>query len=108
MAALAGIDLDRRSTRGANAVGIVRGLLVAFDHRQRHVGVAFLQSQDGGAEQRGFARTGAGHQIQRPHTMAVEMRAVLLCNLVVRTQHILLDADGTRLAQTRHGNAGGT
>ena len=33
MAALSGIDLDRLDAGGADALGVVRGLLVAFDHR---------------------------------------------------------------------------
>jgi hypothetical protein len=37
VAALAGVDLDRRRAGGADAVGVVRGLLVAFDHRQRQL-----------------------------------------------------------------------
>jgi len=30
VAALAGVDLDRRRAGGANALGVVRGLLIAF------------------------------------------------------------------------------
>ena len=35
VAALAGVDLDRGRAGGADAVGVVRGLLVALDDRDR-------------------------------------------------------------------------
>jgi hypothetical protein len=40
VATLAGVDLDGRRAGGADAVGVVRGLLVALDHGQRQLGAA--------------------------------------------------------------------
>ena len=46
MAAFAGIDLDRRRARGADAFRIVRSLLVAFDHRDRNTAAERLNRPD--------------------------------------------------------------
>jgi hypothetical protein len=102
VATLAGVDLDGRRAGGADAVGVVRGLLVALDHGQRQLGVLLLQGTYGGAQQCGLARAGAGHEVERTHAMGMEMRPVLLRHLVVGAQHVLFDADGARFAQPRH------
>ena len=54
VAALAGIDLRGRHAGGADALGVVGGLLVAFDDIDRH---RALQQLDGLAEQRGLDRS---------------------------------------------------
>ena len=53
-----GVDLDRRRSGGAYAVGIQAGLLIAFYHRHRHGRGAAFEGLDGGAQQRGLARAG--------------------------------------------------
>jgi hypothetical protein len=62
VAALAGVDLQRRRAGGADAVGVDAGLLVAFDHRHRQPAGEQL---DGAHQQRGLARAGAGDEVQR-------------------------------------------
>ena len=61
VAALAGVDLHRRGAGGADAVGVVAGLLVALDHRD---GVARRQRGDGAHQQRGLARARAGDEVE--------------------------------------------
>ncbi len=56
MAALAGVDLDRGRAGRADALGVHRGLLIAFDDGDRQLA---LQALDGFDEQRGLARAGA-------------------------------------------------
>ena len=60
MAALAGIDLNRRRAGGADARGIVDRLLIAFNDRA--VDDAFQAGQSFG-EQGGFTGAGTGDQI---------------------------------------------
>lgn len=55
MAAFAGIDLDRRRAGGADALGIVRGLLVTLDHRDR---AARQEIADDADKERGFPAPG--------------------------------------------------
>jgi hypothetical protein len=62
VAALAGVDLDGRRAGGADALGVVAGLLVAFDHRHRALPLSISMVLH---QQRGLARAGAGHQVQR-------------------------------------------
>ncbi len=95
MAALAGVDLDRRRAGGADAFGILAGLLVAFDHGHRRLALEHL---DGLAQQRGFARTGAGNQVQRKDATFGESFAVLLRIGVVLGQDVLLDLHHALLA----------
>ncbi len=108
MAALAGIDLNRWRTGGADAVGIKTGLLVAFDHCHGQFGLALAQGFDGGAQQRGFARTGAGDQVVGGNTMRGKVGTVLRGNRVVGAQHIGLQLDGSLLAHARHRHLGRT
>ena len=106
VAALAGVDLDGGRTRGADAVGVEAGLLIALDHRHGQVGCVLFERLDGGAQQRGLARSGAGDQVQRAHAMRGKVRAVLRGNGVVGAQHILFDLDGALLGETRHRHPG--
>jgi hypothetical protein len=61
MTALAGVDLHRLGAGLPNPLGVVRGLLVALDHRHRP---AILQVRDRAHEQRRLAGAGAGHEIE--------------------------------------------
>jgi hypothetical protein len=106
VAALAGVDLDGGCAGGADAVGIEAGLLVALDHQHVQAGRVLFESMDGGAQQRGLARSGAGHQVQRAHALRGKVRAVLRGNGVVGTQHVFLDLDGALLAQAGHRHPG--
>ncbi len=106
VATLAGIDLDGRGTGGADTVGVEAGLLVALNHRHCQAGCVLFEGMDGGAQQRGFARTGAGHQVQRTHAMRGKVGAVLRGHSVVGAQHILFDLDGALLAQAGHRHPG--
>jgi hypothetical protein len=102
VAALAGVDLDGRGAGGADAVGVVRRLLVAFDHRHRQAGGAGLQRLQRGAQQGGLARAGAGDEVVGHHAMALEMGPVLRGQAVVLAQHGGLDLDGAGLAHAGH------
>ena len=108
VAALAGVDLDRGRAGGADALGVEGGLLVAFDHRHRQRRVALAQRLDGGAEQGGFARSGAGHQVQRQHPVGRKVLPVVRGDAVVGAQNVVLELDRPRLAQTRHRDPGRT
>ena len=108
MAAFAGVDLNGGRTGCADAVGIKAGLLVALDHGDGQFGLALAQGFDGGAQQRGFARTGAGDQVVDGDAMRGKVGTVLSGNGVVGTQHIGLQLDGTLLAHAGHRYLGRT
>ncbi len=103
MTAFAGIDLQSLDAGGANALGVVGSLLVAFDHRDRNIG---LQVVDGAHQQRGLARTWAGDEIQRQHAFLRESRAVLVGIGAVFRQNVALDLDDALLAHAGHMDAG--
>ena len=106
MAAFAGVDLNRRCAGGADAVGIKTGLLVALDDGHAQAGVALLERLNGGAQQRGFARARAGHQIQGGDAVRLEMQPVLPGRPVVFTEDVGFDLDGAFLAHARHRDTG--
>ena len=91
-----GVDLDRRRSGGAYAVGIQAGLLVAFDHRHRPARCAAFEGLDGGAQQRGLARAGAGDEVVGGNPVRREVPAVVRGIAVVRAQQIRFELDGTR------------
>jgi hypothetical protein len=95
MAALAGVDLQRGCAGGANARGIVVGLLVAFDHRERQ---AAIQRSDAFHQQRSLAGTGAGYKIQREDAMLGQPGAIVVGVAVVLGKDVLLDLHHARLA----------
>ena len=99
VAALAGVDLQRRRAGGADALGIDAGLLVAFDHRHRQPAA---QQLDGAHQQRGLARAGAGHQIEREDAALRQRAAVALRDAVVLGQDVALDLHQARLRHARH------
>ena len=96
MAATAGVDLDCRGARGTNAFGILTGLLVAFDDGHR----LSVEHCYGLAQQRSFARTGAGNQIQGEDTALGQTLTVLRGVGVVLGQNILLDLHHALGAET--------
>lgn len=98
VAAFAGVDLNRADAGGANAFGVVGGLLIAFDHRAREAaGDAF----QGFGQQGGFTGARAGDQIQRGNMLASEVFAVMLGQRVVFAQYVLLDLHHAALADAR-------
>ena len=62
VAALSRVDLHGLGARGADALGVVVGLLIAFDH-QDFGGVGGLAAH-GGAENFGLARARGAHEIE--------------------------------------------
>ena len=98
VAALAGIDLHRRGARGADAIRVVGGLLVAFDHGDSQLPG---EARDGLHEERGLARTGAGDQVQREDALRAEQAAVGIGLRVVSCQDVAFDRDGTFLSHAR-------
>lgn len=73
VAALAGVDLHRRRTGRANALGVVLGLLVAFDDRRRHAPAERLQ----GLHQQGrLAGAGAGEKVDGEDAVVAKAGAV--------------------------------
>ncbi|MCY1359330.1 hypothetical protein D9M69_458940 [compost metagenome] len=108
VAALAGVDLDRGCTGGADAVSVEAGLLVAFDHGHVQARRMGLERFDGGAQQRGLARSRAGHEVERGHAVGFKVGPVLLRHAVVGAEDVGLQLDGARLAHARHRDAGRT
>ena len=102
MAAFAGVDLDRGYAGFADALGVVTGLLIALDHRQRQVGAALAQGHEGAAQQGGLAGTGAGHQIEGQYAVGGEVFPVTRGVPVVFAEDVLLQADGAGLAHAGH------
>ena len=97
MAALAGIDLQCARAGRADPVGVVRGLLVALDHRHREGG---LQAADGLCEQRGLARTGTRNQVECEDAAFGQEFAVEARVPVVLRQDVLLDLHHLRLTHS--------
>ena len=98
MAALAGVDLQRRDAGCPDAFGVVGGLLVALDDADRHFS---LQQFDGPDQQRGLARTGARNEVERQDSPFVETLAVGRGIGVVLGEDVLLDLHHARLAHAR-------
>jgi len=90
MAPFAGIDLHRRRSGSANPLGIVGGLLIAADDRDRKFSAERLH---GLTQQGGFARSGAGHQIQREHPASSEQLPVFPSKSGVLCQNVLFNGD---------------
>ena len=106
MAALAGVDLHGRRTGGADAIGVVAGLLVALDHCERLWWVLTPQRADRGHQQRGLARAGARHQVVGRDAMRREVGAVRTRDRVVGAQHVGLEPDGALDAHAGHRHPG--
>ncbi|CDW93714.1 hypothetical protein THICB2_400015 [Thiomonas sp. CB2] len=98
VAALAGVDLHAAHAGGADAVGVERGFLVAFDYRQ----IKFAaQGGEGTGKQGGLARSGAGDEVQRQDAALPEKQPVVVSIAVVLAQDVLFDLHHARLAQPR-------
>ena len=96
VAALAGVDLYRRNASGADPLGVVRGLLIALDHRNW---LLALQIGNGLDQQRGLAGARTRDEIQREHPCLREARAVDIGQIIVLAENIALDLDDAFLAQ---------
>ena len=104
MAALARVDLQGSHARGAYALGVVRGLLVALDHgRAKARGPLERLS-----EKLGLARTGRRDKIEREHAVFAEELPVDGRNRVVSPEDVLLDRDGARGGRRRGVAVSGT
>jgi hypothetical protein len=88
VAALAGVHLDGLRAGGADALGVVAGLLVALDHRQR---MAAGELADGLDQQRGLARAGAGDEVDGEQAARLPFLAVGAGVAVVLGEDVLLD-----------------
>ena len=80
MAAGAGIDLDGRRAGRADALAVVRGRLIALQHKERQ---RVAQIADRAFEQRGLAGAGGADQVQRQDLAAAKPAAVLLRQRIV-------------------------
>src|SRR5664280_341695 len=98
MAALAGVDLDRRRPRRANSIGVGGCFLIAFDHGNRVFVADPLQRFH---QQRGLARTGARDQVEREGFRGLQIVPVLRRDGIIFFENIPLDA-----YQPRHTGAG--
>ena len=96
MAALAGVDLHRARAGCADALGIVAGLLIAFDHADQ---VALAQRPYRLHQQRRLARPGTGDQIEREYAALGQGFAVVRGVTVVFCQNVLLDLEHARRRQ---------
>ena len=88
MAALAGIDLQCRRTCRADTFSVTTGLLIALNHRQRHLAG---QTRDRGCQQAGLAGTGTGDQIQRQQRLLFKQLTIGDGITRVFTQDILFN-----------------
>ena len=88
VAALAGVHLDRLGAGGADALGVVAGLLVALDHRQR---MAAGEPADGLDQQRRLARAGTGDEVDGEQAARLPFLAVGAGVGVVLGEDVLLD-----------------
>ena len=104
MTTLAGVDLDRRRAGGANALRVVRCLLIALDHGDRE---AFPQFADRARQQRRLAGARTRHQIQRESPASRQTRAVLRGIAIVLPENVAFDFDDALLRQAGDVNAGG-
>ena len=89
--------------RGANALRVVRCLLIALDDSNRE---ALLQFADRARQQRGLARARTRHEIQRESSRSRQTRAVLGGIAIVLAQNVALDPDDALLRQAGDVNAG--
>ena len=103
--ALAGVDLQSRDAGGADAVGVMAGLLIALDHRQ---GVLVLEVLDAAGQQAGLAGAGAGDQVQGQDAPGLEPGAIGAGVLVVLAEDVLFDLHHAALAKARGVSVGGT
>jgi hypothetical protein len=101
MTALAGVDLQRRSAGGADALGVEAGLLVALDDAHRHRLGQGLQRGDRAHQQAGLAGAGAGHQVEGQNAPLGEPAAVVGGEAIVFGEDVLLDLHHLGLAHAR-------
>ncbi len=102
MAALAGVDLDRRRARGANALRVVRRLLIALDDGDRE---PIFQFADRADQQRCLSRSRARHEIQRESPRLRQTRAVLGGVAIVLGKNVAFDFDDAVLGEPGDVNA---
>src|SRR6266496_1694564 len=81
----------------ADAIGIERGLLVAFDHRDRN---AASKRLDRAHEERRLARAGARHQIQCKDALIAKYPPVERRERIVLREDVLLDLHDARARET--------
>src|ERR1017187_2150007 len=98
MAALAGVDLDRRRSGRPDAVGIGGGFLIAFDHSDWIRVADPLQRFH---QQRGLARTGAGDEVERGGLGGLQIVPVFRRDGIIPSENIPLDAQQPRFAGRR-------
>src|SRR5208283_5461970 len=88
---------------GADAVGVVGGLLVALDDGD---GMAWRQGGDGAHQQRGLARARAGDEVEGENAPSGQTGPVGAGEAGVLAEDVALDADDALLAHLRHMHAG--
>ncbi|WP_414646004.1 MULTISPECIES: hypothetical protein [Bradyrhizobium] len=88
---------NRRASR-ANAFGIIRGLLVAFDDADR---ASALELGHGADEQRRFACTGTGHKIKRQQVIGHEERAIIRRYPIVLAKYVASDPNDPLAVRVR-------
>ena len=93
MAAFSGIDLHRASAGRADALGIMAGLLIAFDHGNLE---SITQRPDRFYQKRRLARAGARDQIEGEDPALLQRAAVLRRVGIVLRQDVLLDSQHAR------------
>ena len=96
VAALAGVDLNGPGPGSADAVGVVAGLLITLDHRQRQLRLEVLE---GARQQAGLAGARAGDQVECKDALIVQAPAIGRGILVVLAQDIPFDLQHARLTQ---------
>ena len=94
VAAGPGVDLHGPGARGPDPLGVDQRLLVALQHRAGQVGT---QVADGPFEERGLARAGGVHQVDRDDPQLGQPVAVAAGQGVVVGEHVELERDGVRL-----------
>ncbi len=87
---LARVDLYRRRACLTNALGVIRRLLIALDHRHWNFTEKII---DCAHQQRRLAGSGARNEIQREHTLRRKERPILARIGVILGQDVPFDAD---------------
>ena len=95
MAALAGVDLQRRRAGRPNALGVVGCLLIALDDEDRKTAEEMMDRQH---QQARLARPGAGDEIQREDIVLFKEFSVLGGVGVVLRENVALDLNDARFA----------
>jgi hypothetical protein len=90
VAARAGVDLHHVATGGADALGVVRGLLITLDHAEAELAPQVAKQA---LQQAGLAGSRRADEVQRQNAAPGKPAAIALRQLVVLGEQVLLERD---------------